>query len=275
MNNKYKFTVPGTNQNITIPIEIQWDFFGRDDSIEVYQDEVIKIVAGIPDDFEVVRFAHSPYNNNNNNNKTVLNYEFNFYSGSTSGVTASTINNWVNSYIAEGFTKEEIYKLTKPFKKSFFKLDFYDSTDGTKQTNYFTIIIPSYSGLYEKIDISTYLTNIQIRKPNYLFDYISSPGENSINMNGFFYYWLKSRKLINIDTFYMSIKFFDAKQGVYVRMMTVPQSTLPDKFLFDNANFFYNKVVLDYTDFTYKMYDYLGNRIGVGSPIKWYEYVNP
>ncbi len=271
MNNKYKFTVPGSNQNITIPIEIQWDFLGRDDSIEVYQDEVIKIVSGVPEDFEIVRFAHSPYNTG----KTVLNYEFNFYSGLTNNVTASTINDWTNTYLSEGFTKEEVYGLTKPFKKSFFKLDYYDTTDATKQTNYFTVIIPSYNGLYETIDMSTSLKNVQIKKPNYLFDYIASPGENSINMDGFFLYWLKSKKLINIDTFYVSIKFFDAKQGVYVRMLTVPQSSLPDKFLFNNENFFYNKVVLDYNDKSYKIYNYLGSRIGIGSPIKWYEYVNP
>ena len=120
MNNKYKFTVPGTNQNITIPIEIQWDFLGRDDSIEVYEDEVLKIVAGIPEDFEVIRFAHAPYDSNNNT-KTLLNYEFNFYSGVVSNVTASTINDWNCSYLSEGFTKDDLYLLTKPFKKSFFK----------------------------------------------------------------------------------------------------------------------------------------------------------
>jgi len=274
VNNKYKFTVPGTNQNITIPIEIQWDFLGRDDSIEVYEDEVLKIVAGIPEDFEVIRFAHAPYDNNNNT-KTLLNYEFNFYSGVVSNVTASTMNDWNCSYLSEGFTKDDLYLLTKPFKKSFFKLDFYDSSDTTKQTLYFTIIIPSYSGQNEKFDLSSTIKNVLVKKPNYLFDYISSPGENSTNMDGFFYYWLKSRKFINVDTFYVSIKFFDAKQGVYVRMMTEPQSSLPNKFVFDNQKYFYNKVVMDYNDKTYKIYNYLGNRIGIGNPIKWYEYVNP
>jgi len=36
-----------------------------------------------------------------------------------------------------------------------------------------------------------------------------------------------------------------------------------------------NKVVLDYNNKTYKLYDNLGNRIGIGNPIKWYEFVNP
>ncbi len=271
MNNKYKFTVPGTNQNISIPIELQWDFLGRDDSIQVYQDEVIKVVAGIPEDFEVMRFAHDIYNNT----KSVINYEFNFYSGVSANVASATINNWKNSYLAEGFTAQDLYQMSKPFKKSFFKLDFYDTNDSTKQTNYFTIIIPSYSGSYEKIDVTTNLKNVLVKRPNYNFDYITSPGEISTNMDGFFYYWLKSRKFIDLDTFYMSVKFFDAKLGIFVRMMTVPQSSLVDKFVFNNGNFFYNKVVLDYNTKTYQIYNYLGNRIGTGSPIKWYEYVNP
>ena len=271
MNNKYKFTVPGTNQNISIPIELQWDFLGRDDSIQVYQDEVIKVVAGIPEDFEVIRFAHDIYNNT----KTVINYEFNFYSGVSANVTSATINNWQNSYLAEGFTAQELYQMSKPLKKSFFKLDFYDTTDSTKQTNYFTVIIPSYSGSFEKIDVTANLKNVLVKRPNYNFDYITSPGEISTNMDGFFYYWLKSRKFIDLDTFYMSVKFFDAKLGIFVRMMTVPQSTLPDKFVFNSGNYFYNKVVLDYNTKTYQIYNYLGNRIGTGSPIKWYEYVNP
>ena len=76
VNNKYRFTVPGTNQSITIPIEMKWDFLGRDDSIDVYQEEVIEIVTGIPEDFEVIRFAHDSYGQFQ---ETKLNYEFHFY----------------------------------------------------------------------------------------------------------------------------------------------------------------------------------------------------
>ena len=270
MNNKYKFTVPGTNQSISIPIEIQWDFLGRDDSIDVYQDDVLKVIAGLPEDFEVIRFSHESYTNE----KTLIDYEFYFYSGVPLNVTASTINDWNNSFLSEGFTGDELYYKSKPFTKSFFKLDFYDTTDSVKQVNCFTIILPAYNSTFEKINLSGALTNVSINKPKFLLDYIPSVN-NPSKKEGFFIYWLKSKTFVDLDTFYMSIKFFDAKQGIYVRMMTVPQSSLPNKFVFNNDNFFYNKVELDYNTKTYKLYDYLGTRVGVGNPIKWYEYVNP
>jgi hypothetical protein len=271
VNNKYKFTVPGTNQSITIPIEMQWDFLGRDDSIDVYQEDVLKIVAGLPEDFEVIRFAHDTYGLSG---KTILNYQFYFYSGVPANVTASTISDWTNSYLSEGFTIDDLYYKTKPFKKSFFKLDFYDTTDSVNQVNCFTIILPSYNGTFVPTNISPTLINVNLNKPEFLLDYITSPGLKTTK-DGFFIYWLKSKTFIDLDTFYMSVKFFDAKQGVYVRMMTSPQSSLPNKFVFDNDNYFYLKVKLDYNTKTYEIYDSLNVRIGIGTPIKWYEYVNP
>ena len=246
--------------------------YGQEDSIELYEEDVLEEIIGVAEDFELLRFSHKPYDNDT---KTDVKYDFHFYSGNPTNVTTATNNDWVTSYLPEGFTKTEVYYFEKPFTKSFFKLDFYDTMDGKSQTNYFTIIIPSYSGSYEKIDITANLKNVLVKRPNYNFDYITSPGEISTNMDGFFYYWLKSRKFIDLDTFYMSVKFFDAKLGVFVRMMTVPQSTLADKFVFNNGNYFYNKVVLDYATKTYRIYNYLDSRIGTGSPIKWYEYVNP
>lgn len=85
---------------------------------------------------------------------------------------------------------------------------------------------------------------------------------------------------MNIDTFYVTAKFFDARFGEFIRLMNEPQSSLPsDKFIFNTSDYFYYKVVLDYTDKTYKFYyPYDVNntyRIGGGTPIKWYEYVNP
>jgi hypothetical protein len=73
----------------------------------------------------------------------------------------------------------------------------------------------------------------------------------------------------------MSAKFFDGRLGVFVKMMNEPQSVLSDKFIFESSRYFYNKVVLDYTTKTYQVFDYLDNRIGAGTPIKWYEYINP
>ena len=78
----------------------------------------------------------------------------------------------------------------------------------------------------------------------------------------------------------MTAKFYDAKTGKFTRLINQPQSSINgDKYNIDSLTFFYYKVVLNYLDQTYKVFDLnkiLPTRYGVtGNPIKWYEYVNP
>ena len=106
--NKYKILRPTTDQHIDIPIEIKWDFYGRDDSIDEYQEKMVKEVIGSANDFEIDRFVHNEYNEIGVE-KTSINYEFNFYGGVPANVATSTISDWVCSYLTEGFTSNEIY----------------------------------------------------------------------------------------------------------------------------------------------------------------------
>lgn len=264
--NKFYFTVPDVNQGIQLPLEIKWDFDGRTDSIELYEDEVIKEVIGIADDFEIARFSHKE---DIQTNKTEINYEFNFFNGIDVQTSVST--DWINSYLAEGFTTEEIYFYKNPFTKSFFKLDFYNTPDTKTQTNYFTVILPTQQGDVENASISPIppFDNVPIKKPKYKLDFVG-------DKEGFFLYWLRKTEFLNINTFYMSAKFFDAKLGVFVKMMNRPQSSLPvNQFQFNPNDYFYYKVELDYTNKTYQVFDYLNVRVGTNTPIIWYEYVNP
>jgi hypothetical protein len=78
----------------------------------------------------------------------------------------------------------------------------------------------------------------------------------------------------------MSAKFFDAKKGVFVKMMNTPQNTFVagiNSFNFDQEKYFYYKVALDYKDYTYKVFDVISNmQVGYSqNPINWYEYINP
>ena len=77
VSNKFKFILPNTDQYINLPIELKWDFYGRDDSISVYEDEVINELTGNKEDFEILRFAHAPYSSNT---KTNIKYKFHFFS---------------------------------------------------------------------------------------------------------------------------------------------------------------------------------------------------
>ena len=179
--NKIKIIRPTTNNYVDIPIEMKWDFAGHDDSILEYQKEMVKEIIGSPNDFEISRFSH----NSNNVGETDINYEFYFYDN-VSPITANTINqtNWGISYINEGFTNEEVYYYTKPFTKSFFKLDFYDTTDEKTQQIYFTIILPVQQGEFMSVNLNVLLPNVDIRKPKFKLDYIG-------DKEGFFIYWLR------------------------------------------------------------------------------------
>jgi hypothetical protein len=185
--------------------------------------------------------------------------------------TSPDLTLWGNNYLAEGFNSKELYYFANSFANSFFKVDFYDRPDEKNQTNYFTIIIPTQQGFTTTASISPYIPPVQIKIPKYKLDFVG-------DKEGFFLYWLNVPQFLSLDTFYMSMKFFDAKLGVFVRMMNEPQCRLTNKYQFDSSIYFYNKVTLNYDTKKYEIFDGKNhnNRIGTTTnPMKWYEYVNP
>jgi len=266
-----------TNKELVVPIQLTWDYLGLDQSIDEYEANIIKEVTGTYGDFEVTRFAHAPIvvtdpYTNDGLEYTDIQYEFNFYSGGS--LTATT--SWENTYISEGFTPQDIYYYTNNFSNSFFKLDLYDNVDEKRQTNYITIIIPTQQGL--TMDTLMQRTPVKIKKPYFVLDYVG-------DKEGFFIYWLKKRNFLDIRTFFMTAKFYDAKNGYFTKMMNVPQSSIVgNKFTFDSTQYFYYRVELDYEKQNYQvfnmnptqtLYSSLDGRAGATIPIKWYEYVNP
>ena len=157
--NKYKIVLPENDQYLNIPLEMNWDFLGRDDSIEEYQEKMVKEVVGGVNDFEVLQFSHNEYVNNSNFEKTNINYEFYFYDN-VIPITSPLVNstNWNNSYLDEGFTVDEVYYFTRPFTNSFFKLDLYDTDDEKTQVLYLTIILPVQQGFTQSVSLSSLLT---------------------------------------------------------------------------------------------------------------------
>ena len=271
--NKVTIVPDGLDKQINIPVRLTWDYLGLDMAVEEYETEVITEAIGVGRDFEISRFAHAPDVTTNN---TEINYEFYFYSGGST----YDINNWKIKYLGEGFTPQDLYYYTNNFSNSFFKLDFYDNTDEKKQTNYLTVIIPTQQGL--KMTTPMQRIIVDVRKPKFVLDYVG-------DKEGFFLYWLKKRNFLDIDTFYMSAKFYNAKTGQFTKLMTNNQTTTPpikigpqanfalnsNQYLFDNNTLFYYTVNLDYKNQTYQVINSLGQRIGTTVPIKWYEYLNP
>lgn len=272
--NKFKIVKTSTDKYIDIPVEIKWDFYGRDDSIDEIQEDIIEKVIGKPKDFELARFENKQYPGNSY--ETSVNYNFYFYNGIPANINTANSNSWELSYNSEGFSDKDIYYTIKPFQKSFFKLDFYDTNDGKTQKNYFTVILFANQSLDVLKSISVYLPDVNISIPKYKLDFVGFQKE------GYFFYWLKSKEFLNIDTFYMSAKFFNGSTGSFIKMINrsqVSPELSGDKFGFNGEKYFYYKVKLDYSDYTYKIFDYVtGTDLRVGNtnnPINWYEYVNP
>lgn len=264
---RVKIVKDDTNKYLNIPVNMQWDFMGRDDSISEYEAKAIKEVTGVAADFEVARFSHNIFQNND----TAINYQFNFYDD-TLPITGNTIGTWGSSYLNEGFSVQEVYYFSKPFTKSFFKLDFYDTPDESTQQIYLSVILPIQQGLTQTAVINSLIPPVEIKKPTMILDSIGADKE------GFYIYWLRSRNFIDISQFYMTAKFFNARLGVFKQMTNTRQDLItPNKFQFNNADYFYYKVNLDYDNKTYEVFS-TSTQLRVGdsaSPIIWYEYVNP
>jgi len=254
----------GVDKMVNIPIELSWDYDGIDQSIDIYEEDIITQVIGVGRDFEVSRFTNEPYTSTTYNNRTEVNYEFYFHSGTS----LTNINNWSINYLTEGFSAQDVFYYNRNFSNSFFKLDFYDSPDEKQQINYLTTIIPTQQGL--KMPVQMQRQVVQINRPKFVLDYVG-------DKEGFFIYWLKKRNFLDITKFYMTAKFYNAEIGSFVRMMNQPQSSLPNtEFTFNTLTNFYYILNLDYPKQTYTITTTNGVRLGdPANPIKWYEYVNP
>jgi hypothetical protein len=264
---RIKIVKDDLNKYINVPVNMQWDFMGRDESIDEYETAAVNEVIGEVEDFEIIRFAHNVFQNF----ESSIRYNFYFYDYSTP-ITGATVGAWTSSYLNNGFSVQDVYYYSKSFTKSFFKLDLYDSPNENEQTSYLSIILPVQQGLTQTAILSALIPPVQIKKSEMVLDYIGTDKE------GFFIYWLRKRNFIDINTFYMSARFFDSINGNFKQMTNTRQDLiLPDKFTFDHAKYYYYKVNLNYTAKTYQVFSTFTNlRVGANnSPINYFEFVNP
>jgi hypothetical protein len=280
--NKIQLTLPRDQDRvIQVPVMLNWELLDTENEITEIENQITAEVAGQPIDFETNRFSHSghtrPIERSVNENPvaipgspdfiTDILYEFYFFSGGTLDGTTS-VNNWVPDYRAAGFNTDEIYYFSNGFRNSFFKLDFYSSPVESNQTNYLTVILPTTQG--ERMPVVMQGLDVTIKKPRYRLDWVG-------DKKGYFIYWVKTRTYVDIDTFYMSCKFWDAKTGTFIRMINRPQALQNINTYSPNQVFnFYYQVRLDYPTQTYTVYDTISfDRVGTSVPIKWYEYIDP
>jgi hypothetical protein len=172
-------TVSGTTFNLSksIVLPISTEFYPVDYGEDV-QDIVVaerKKAIGEPFDAETVKYLYPNPTINNNNGLMI---QFRFWN--------TTSNTYTTSYDAAEFSTLDISKNRNPFKKSFFRLYFYDSNTGETSNLIFTE------------DLNVYGTTTPMIPLNRI-------------------YWLRNDKDFigntNNKTIYMNASFFNAKTG--------------------------------------------------------------
>jgi hypothetical protein len=253
--NKYKIVNSNLSKKINVALDMNWDFLDREDTLIKYEGNILPDILGNPVDYEVERFVK----------KTVI-------EGIESGFTYNlnfknaTSNTWTLSYLESNrFTFKEVYENQPKFRKSFFKFDFYDTTNNLRRKNYLTIILNKRNNKIPYL-IQNPERTVELDIPSYTLNY-------NRNQEGFFIYWFKDPTVLNIDTLYMTCKFFDANTGQFTVFTSENQneSTNPNQL---PDNFFYRQVNFDYNNYTYTITPV--NEIdNILTNIDWYEYINP
>jgi hypothetical protein len=254
--NKIKLKESDLNRDIIVPIDMTWDFMGRGDTVDTYLQTVIDEYTGVPQDYELARFSKS----NQINGGTSVTYNFNFWDTDTAS--------YQNTYVVPGrFNAYQLYYETNPVKKSFFKMDLYDSPNPSNQRIMLSIIL-AYRQT-KTTEVKTYNDkDYEVKKPSFLLDFI---GERE----GYFIYFFEDQNITSVTDFYMTAKFFSGLDGQYTKFTNEPQTSFGSNIYKVPNDSFYYKLTLDYTNKTYKIYNNYVNTNTEINVLDWYEYVNP
>lgn len=139
----------------------------------------------------------------------------------------------------------------------------FDGTDYDifQNLNIFVIENVCECEVQEEIPDNSYI----IYRPQFTLDHVG-------NTEGYYLYWYEDPTLLNINQFFMRVKYFDAATGTYTTFTVNPQSSYANRYTVPNDDF-YVRVDLDYSGKVYELIDIATNNILTTNI--WYEYVNP
>lgn len=203
---KYNILKTNSNKNILLNLNNNIDFIKEYDFIN-------------ENDFVTEDFLDSEINKYTLNSD--VKYTFRFFNGL-----------YQNSFLAAGFTEEEINLSNKSYRYSYILIQIYDSIDSKNQTLLSTSYLPLYffpdRTLINDKTISEYNTDIENNYKEFYNLYIS-------NIN----------QLDNIDMLYAKFSFFNAKTGKLILFynQTITNNTeekIYFKILLNKENKFYS-----------------------------------
>jgi len=270
-----KILVKDTDQKIilssnqTFKTDLGWT-----DSAQQMEQEILYDIINLTENYETIRYIHSPYSVTSTSGTTFTQTDiwYNFYFLNNAGV-------YNQNYESVDITLRENAKMLKQSTKSFFRLEFYKTSndDSPNQTNRRLVfsknlILP----LGEKV----YFTGTPSGSTLPLNDFVFLPvftGSNYRNTENMYFFWFLddtpfSETNITGNTFYMTAKFYNAKDGTIIDFVNKQKSVGQE--IIEEQDIYY-KVIIDRSDYSYIVYQYngsLGSRNGLfNSPINFYE----
>ena len=267
------------NVDLNIILNQETDFqtnAGWQENLVAFEDEVLSSILNPIDNYETMRYIHKPYILNNINQTDIWFY---FYFN-TSGNTP----NYVQDYSVQGITLLENEKMMKQSSESFFRLEFF-KTPGVVTNDVLVCEPPTRQN--RKLVFAKNLSLPLGEKYYYtpLGGYVHLPvfkGSNYENKENMYFFWFQDESVLketNLsgsttgNTFFMTAKFFNAKDG---SIQDFTNDCFSTSHVIKEENDMYYQVDIDKTDYSYKVYYFNGvvkcDQVGfTDKPINFFE----
>ena len=214
--NRLNIKASTADKSITIPIGQTFDEVGNEQLVRTWEEVELQDNINVIQDYETTRYAYA-----NNISANTISYAFEFWDATTSS--------YVDNFNVLGFLDRDLAKPKKAFTRSFFKFDFYDSPLRKEQKIMFTNILPLNNCMKEMVTVNVnedpteYFAQLAadpLGTPRYgVYQPICLLGPLHGRSENYYIQWLKDRELTEINTFYMSCKFYNAKTGKVTNMI--------------------------------------------------------
>lgn len=256
------------NGDYNLVINQENDFLinlGWEDNMKQFEVEILNEILNPIDNYETVRYIHAPYNgltDNVDDKQSDIWYKFYFI---------DVNNTYINGldYNLVDITPSENSKMLKQSTESFFRLEFF-KTPNNDLPNRINRKLVFSKNLSLPIGEKYYYTTI-----NKLINIPVFVGNNYKNKENMYLFWFQddtvlSDSTLSGNTFYMTAKFYNAKNGT---ILDFTNTSFDVNYQINEETDMYYKVVINKTDYSYQIYDLNDDRKGngYGNAIKFYE----
>lgn len=249
------------NQNTDFQTNLGWE-----EGMNIFEEEVLETIINPADNYETVRYIHEPYTfTNSGDTQCDIWFKFFFIDNN------QRYDNGLD-YSLVGITPKENALMTKQSTSSFFRLEFYKTPNDqppTRLNRKFVFARNLSLPIGEKFYYTTLRQNIHV--PVFM-------GSNYKNKENMYLFWFQddsvlSDSTLSGDTFYMTAKFYNGTDGSIIDFTNTKLGNTTE--VLEPRDLYY-KVVINKTNYTYRIYQYDGeqnNRIGNGltNSINFYE----